>query len=145
MKNLDLDSMIDFLLECSCHREEPKTPSLYDEPITISFNNMSCSIPFNALNYITLTNALCKISTTYEEYTPKENELLFDLLAYEQLCFNLGESLDFSDPPTFYKSTFDELQEALQKKQAIEEKIVKLFKLTPKEYYTLHKKIREFI
>lgn len=145
MKNNNLEKMIESLFECTCNRENPKTPRLYDKPITITFDGITCEIPFNALNYITLTNALCKIENTFEEYTLPANELIFDLMALEELCFNLRESMS---PPISEKESNElywEYSKAREQKHNVEEKLFNLLNLSPNDFWKLKEKLLEII
>lgn len=142
MKNKNLNQMIESLFDCA-NRENPKTPGLYDKPITISFDGLTCEIPFNILNYCTLLNALCEIENTFDEFSPQENELLFDLMAAEQLRFNLSQCLDYSDPPEIYTKNYEEYDQAREKRNMVEMKCKAILKIDPKKYWEIKEKIMD--
>ena len=145
MKNPNLDKIIDSLFDCTNRGANPKTVGLYDKPIVITFDGLSCEIPFNALNYITLTNALCKIANTFEEYPPQINEAIFDLMAAEQLRFNLEQCLACSDPPEIYERNFKEYDQAREKRNEVERNLKALLNVDHHQFWKLKEKTLEII
>lgn len=142
MKNKNLEKMIDSLFECTCRNDPPKTPGLYNKPITISFDGLTSEIPFNALNVLTLTNALCHISFT-KEYTIEANETMFDIMALEQLIFNLRESMHFDTSSNELKELCEEYSIALEKMHKASER---LYNLVPdKDYWKIKEELTKIV
>ena len=142
MRNNNLDKMLDSLFDCTNRGENPKTIDLYNKPIVITFDGLSCEIPFNALNYITLTNALAKIAMT-KEYTQLTNEVMFDIMALEQEIFNIKEGMNFSTPSEELRSLCDDYSKAMEQLHQVSENLYNL--VSDKEYWTLRQEILKII
>ena len=147
MNNNNLESLIDFLMELDCRSGESKTLPIYGETFKLSFNGFNIEVPFNALNYVPLLNCLCALSFNQNKvFSIEANEKMFDILALEQLCFNLDECIKFDFTPFEEKNKLiNELSEAITKRKNLYLELKKILNLKEGQLLYITKKLKEII